>query len=239
MRLTNEEIKDILASKGLICLNIEDYKNMDTMLHLQCKQKHNIDASIRTIRNVNFKCPVCDGKTSVSEKINDIAPPVKQGYRIIAVDNATENMGVSIFDNGKLVFYHLFHIQGDTITRLLKNRNLIEQVFIKQWSPDLMVFEDIQYQPPNILTFKVLSMLFGNSLVACRANDVNFETVLSKVWRAHFMCNAKNRSEQKKQSIAKVKEMYDINVNDDVAEAILLGKYAVDSLKRTEIKKLF
>ena len=53
------------------------------------------------------------------------------------------------------------------------------------------------------------------------------------------MCNAKNRSEQKKQSIAKVKEMYDINVNDDIAEAILLGKYAVDSLKRAETKKLF
>lgn len=53
------------------------------------------------------------------------------------------------------------------------------------------------------------------------------------------MCNAKTRQEQKKQSMAKVKEMYNIVVNDDIAEAILLGKYAVDCVRLNEVKKLF
>lgn len=132
MRLSEQEIKDILDSKGLTCSNINEYKNMDTILHIQCKQGHNIDASIRTIRNVNFKCPICDGNKSVSEKVNGIAPPNKTGYRIISVDNATENMGMAVFDNGKLVFYHLFHFEGDLVTRLLKNRNVIQDIFIKE-----------------------------------------------------------------------------------------------------------
>jgi hypothetical protein len=33
--------------------------------------------------------------------------------------------------------------------------------------------------------------------------------------------------------------MYGINVGDDVAEAILIGKYRVDLLERKELKDLF
>lgn len=53
------------------------------------------------------------------------------------------------------------------------------------------------------------------------------------------MINGKTRVQQKVQAIEKVKEMYGIDVNDDVAEAILLGKYAVDCIKKEKIKKLF
>ena len=50
----------------------------------------------------------------------------------------------------------------------------------------------------------------------------------------------KNRTEQKQTAVKKVKDMYNITVSDDIAEAILLGKYAVDIIsKQTIIKKLF
>lgn len=238
MKLTNSEISDILSSKGFSCSNIEDYKNLDTVLNLTCKNGHQLQASIKTVRNAHFKCPICDGNASISEKVGNIAPPPKCGERIVAIDNATEKVGISVFDNKKLVFYHLFVIEGDTITRLLKNRKMIEDVVIKQWEPDLIVFEDIQYQN-NIQTFKTLAMLLGNSLVSSRAANLKYETVLSKTWRSHFMINGKTRVVQKKEAIDKVKSMYNIDVNDDIAEAILLGKYAVDCLRIIELKKLF
>lgn len=53
------------------------------------------------------------------------------------------------------------------------------------------------------------------------------------------MINGKTRIQQKMQAIKKVKEMYNLDVNDDVAEAILLGKYAADCLKKEQTKKLF
>jgi hypothetical protein len=44
---------------------------------------------------------------------------------------------------------------------------------------------------------------------------------------------------QKAKSIKLVKEMYDIEVSDDVAEAILIAKYRVDLRQKDQIKDLF
>ena len=130
MKLTEIEIKNILESKGFTSSNIGDYKNLDTVLSLTCKNGHKIQASIKTVRNAHFKCPICDGNASVAAKVENICPPPKTGERVIAIDNATEKVGISIFDNKKLVFYHLFMIEGDTISRLLKNRKMIEDIVI-------------------------------------------------------------------------------------------------------------
>jgi hypothetical protein len=130
MKLSEQEINNILASKDLTCSNVNEYKNMDTLLHLTCKNGHALEASIHSIRNAHFKCPYCEGAKSTSDSMNNIEPPTKKGKRIIAIDNATENVGLSVYDNGQLVFYHLFHFDGDTISRLLKNRTFIEETVI-------------------------------------------------------------------------------------------------------------
>lgn len=236
--LSRKEITDLLESKGFTTTNIEEYKNLDTLLSLVCKNGHCIEASIKTVRNPNFKCPYCEGNLSTGAAILLEHPPKKSGYRIVAVDNASHNAGVSVFDNGKLVFYHLYSYTGDTIDRLYKNRQFLEEVVALQWQPDLVVLEDIQYQN-NIQTFKTLAMLLGNSLVCMKAHNIRTETVLSKVWRSHFIINGKTRLQEKAQAIDKIKQMYNIDVNDDVAEAILLGKYAVDALRKVATKKLF
>ena len=235
-KLNEVEINGILETKGLTCLNIDTYKNLDTMLTFQCKNNHTIEASMRASRNPHFKCPQCEGKSNIN--LLDDSVPAKRGYRIVAIDNATEKVGVSVFDDDKLVYQKLYHYKGDTISRMVDNRHFIENVVIDQWKPDLIVLEDIQYQN-NILTFKTLAMLLGSSLVSCAAKNVKTETVLSKVWRSNFMINGKTRIEQKKQAIDKVNLMYGLALTDDEAEAILIGKYAVDKLKIKEVKKLF
>lgn len=233
------EVAEILASKGFTTTNVEDYKNLDTILHLVCANGHQIDASLKSFRNPNFKCPYCEGAASISAAVSSVAPPTKKDYRIVAIDNASNNAGVSVFDNGQLTFYHLYHFEGETIDRLVQNRNLLEDTIVKQWQPDMVVLEDIQYQNNNILTFKTLAMLLGNSLVVMRIHNIRTETVLSKVWRSHFMINGKTRIQEKKQAIDMVNNMYNITVSDDIAEAILLGKYAVDAIRKVEAKKLF
>ena len=127
MKLQEQEIVKILSSKGLICENLNEYKNLDTILKLKCEKNHCIEASIKTIRNALFKCPFCVGEESVNINNNADVVPEKNGFRIIAIDNATENVGVSIYDNKKLTYYHLYHIEGDTISRISKNRKMILQ----------------------------------------------------------------------------------------------------------------
>lgn len=132
MALSKKEIADILGAKNLTCSNLDEYKNLDTLLHLTCKNGHNIDATLKSVRNAHFQCPYCQGNESIGDKLDGLTIPTKQGYRIVAVDNATENAGVSVFDDGKLVFYHLFHFSGDLIGRITKNKNLVRDVFIQQ-----------------------------------------------------------------------------------------------------------
>lgn len=235
---SKQEVAEMLASKGFTATNLNEYKNLDTILHLECRNGHCIDASLKTFRKPNFTCPLCEGASSISAAVSSLAVPTKTGYRIVAIDNASNNAGISVFDDGKLVYYHLYHFSGETIDRLVANRKLLKETVAEQWQPDMVVLEDIQYQN-NIMTFKTLAMLLGNSLVVMREHNIRTETVLSKVWRSHFLINGVTRINEKKQAIDKVKNMYDIDVNDDVAEAILLGKYAVDAIRKVEAKKLF
>ena len=52
-KLNEQEIKDILTTKGLICLNIEEYKNLESILYFSttyCKQTKRIVTTIDQIK---------------------------------------------------------------------------------------------------------------------------------------------------------------------------------------------
>lgn len=237
MAISRASVLETLTQKGFQCSNIEDYKTLDSELHLKCAEGHDICVNFRTARDDRFKCPHCEGKASLGTLMFGKEPPKKNGKRIVAIDNATKNAGIAVFDNGKLVHQELKTFEGETIERLLKNRKFLIDVVIKQWQPDLVVLEDIQLQK-NVQLFKVLSMLSGNAQTALKEYDIPCELVGSTVWRSHYMINGK-RIADKAQAIDLVMDMYGIAVPDDVAEAILLGKYAVHEVNKTKPIKLF
>ena len=233
MSISRSSVLETLTRKGFKCSNIQEYKTLDTVLQLECPQGHKICADFRTARDDRFYCPICEGKNSLGTLLFGKEPPKKNGRRIVAIDNATKHAGVAVFDNGKLVHYELKEFEGELIDRLLLNRNYIRDVVIKTWQADLIVLEDIQLQK-NVAVFKTLSMLRGSSMVAIRECGINCEVVPSTVWRSHFMIKG-DRIEEKGQAIDKVMNMYGIKVVDDIAEAILLGKYAADATKVTKL----
>ena len=71
-------------------------------------------------------------------------------------------------------------------------------------------------------------------MVAIRECGINCEVVPSATWRSHFMIKG-DRIAEKSQAINKVMSMYGVKVVDDIAEAILLGKYATDAAKVTKL----
>ena len=95
------------------------------------------------------------------------------------------------------------------------------------------MLEDIQLQK-NVQIFKTLSMLRGSTMVAIRECGIGCEVVPSTTWRAHFMIKG-DRIAEKAQAIDKVMSMYGVKVVDDIADAILLGKYAADASKITKL----
>ena len=237
MGIAKSQVAIIIEQKGFKCTNISEYKTLDTPLNIICPNGHEMQIPLRTIRDDRFKCLMCEGKNSLGTYMFSKEPPAKNGKRIVSIDNATKHAGVAVFDNGKLVHYELANFEGETIDRLIANRDYINYTIIKKWKPDLVVLEDIQLQD-NVQTFKYLAMLRGSTEIVLRENGINYEIVSSAKWRSHFMISGK-RVAEKAQAIDKVMSMYNVVVTDDIAEAILIGKYAVDAIGTVKPIKLF
>ena len=221
-KLTHQQISDEIFSRGYELIDDSAYKSINSRIIIKCPHGHLVETTLADFRKVSFTCPVCDKDIKF---INLSKVPAKQGYRIIAFDQATEKFGLSIFEDGQLIFYSLYTFSGDLVHRLTKIKKFVQDIVINEWQPDFIMMEDIQYQSNGILTFKVLAMLLGIIQELCCENNINFEVVAPNVWRKYAGTNGKNRREEKLLSIAKVKEKFSINVSDDIAEAILIGVY--------------
>ena len=226
-RLTQQQIIDLAKLKGLSVLNPEKYLNLQSELNFKCEQGHEFTSTIEMIRNGNFRgCPLCERQ----EVKYAFKPPVKQGERIIGFDQATKHFGISVFDDGKLVYYDCIDFNDDnTEVRLMQISKFVDSV-CKQWKPDWVEFEDIQLQggTAGFTTFKVLAELLGIVIAVLNLNEVKHECVSNKVWQSMFMIAGKDRHTQKTNVVKKVKTLFGIDVSDDIADAILIGKYAVN-----------
>lgn len=220
-RLSIDSIKAEVESKGYILIDASNYTNMNSIITIRCAKGHIIETSLADFRLASFTCPQCDKM----DFINPSAVPPKNGYRIIAFDQATENFGLSVFDDGKLVFFNLYTFVGNFNSRLLQIKKFVEDIVIKEWKPDYIVMEDIQYQYGAVLTFKILAMLLGVLELLCNEHSIAYEVVSPNVWRKYAGTCGKTRLQEKQLSVAMVKEKYGVKVNNDVAEAILIGRY--------------
>lgn len=233
-RLSAEQIAVEISSKGYQLEDSSKYENMNSEIAVKCGKGHIIKTTLALFRAVSFGCPECDKRDFVNPKV----VPQKTGYRVIAFDQATEKFGLSIFDNGELVFYNLYSFVGNVNSRLAQIRKFVVDVVIGEWKPDYIVMEDIQYQYGAVLTYKILAMLLGVIETECFSAKVPYEVVSPNVWRKYAGTCGKTRMEEKKLSVIMVKEKYNVRVNDDVAEAILIGRYGAQMHKK-EITSAF
>lgn len=228
-KLSHERINEEVTNVGYTLIDDSTYVNMNSPITVQCKNGHKLQVSLNDLKRPSFVCPCCD------KSINFINPrevPQKNGYRVIAFDQATEHFGLSIWDNGELVFYSLYTFTGDTVNRLVKIRKFVQDIVINAWKPDFIIMEDIQQQHGAVVTFKILAMLLGNLEELCAEKNIPYEVVSPNVWRKYAGTAGKTRREEKLLSVAVVKEKYNITVTDDVAEAILIGQYGSRVHKR-------
>ena len=79
-----------------------------------------------------FRCAQCHGGEYKFHGASAPPPKKENTYRIIGLDNATEKMGVSVFDDGELVFYSLLKFDGLLEERLLAIHSVLTQVIFTQ-----------------------------------------------------------------------------------------------------------
>lgn len=234
MGYSRKEVQETIESKGFSIVDIDAYKNLSSQLDLVCKSGHSFSADYASIRRETFNCPLCEGLATSSFKPG-YTIPAKTGYRIIAIDQASQKLGISFFDNGKLTYYHLVEVTGAATTRLLKIYRFLVDVVIKEWQPDYLVLEDIYQDNPK--TYKMLSMVLGICILAAEQFNIEHTEIPNNVWQSHFKIKGRDRQTQKNEVMAVVKDMYQLQVGDDISDAILMGKYAATKLRdRWEVR---
>ena len=224
------------------------YSTVSSVMDLLCKKGHSLRGSLHDVRKVSFVCSECQ-KEKYGGQIGELAE--KRGLRIVSIDAATENLGLALFEDARLVAYQLAQVSGKhtLIQRLSMIRTFIEDFAFGTWNADYLVLENIQFQQykgtdghKNVqyyMAFKSLAMLQGVLLEVAESNKVEHTLIPVNKWRSQFGISSSNRSTAKKQAIETVKKLYSIDTNDDVAEAILMGAWASDQIREQKRKKLF
>ena len=154
--------------------------------------------------------------------------------KILAIDQASIHSAYSVWQDSKLIKY-------DTVTadKKIKTHLRIRQMsvglaeIIDEIKPDYVIFEDCQLQAGNAATFQVLCQLQGMLMDVLYNRGVQFDIVRPSVWKSYLGVAKGKRDEQKAKTLAKIEEKYqvELNGNDDIADAIGIGHYAVNHLE--------
>lgn len=234
---------------GYAVQDSSQYSTVKSVMDLKCKEGHELRGSLHDIRKTSFVCPECQ-KSKYGGQIGELEE--KKGMRIVSIDAATEELGLALYEDANLVAYQFAKVGGkfNLVQRLSIIRNFIQDFVFGTWDADYLVLENIQFQQyktsdkdyKNVsyyMAFKSLAMLQGILLEVAEANKKEHTLIPVNKWRSKFGITSSSRKSAKAQAIAKVKELYDIDTNDDVAEAILMGAWASDQIREQKREKLF
>ena len=144
--------------------------------------------------------------------------------KMMSIDSSTKSTGISIWIDGKLNNTLCFELDDkDMESRLIKMIiNLYDLLDIEK--PDMIWIEEAVVNR-NQQTQRFLVRLQGAIQGWCIRNNCDFNTIRPTQWRKYCPCEFKGkRDELKKQSIQYVKEKYDIECNDDIADSICIGE---------------
>ncbi|MFW6029017.1 MAG: hypothetical protein ACOCRO_02055 [Halanaerobiales bacterium] len=117
-KLSKDQITKELAEKGFKPVDIENYDNLKSPIIIECENGHHLRVNMHKFRKGSFRCPICSGGDVHIQNKND--PPKKEAgaTRVIALDNASKAMGLSIFEDNELIFYTLINFKGDFYDRI-------------------------------------------------------------------------------------------------------------------------
>ena len=153
--------------------------------------------------------------------------------KIIAIDQASINTAYSVWIDSELIKYDML-----VADKKIKSHARIRQMSVKiaemieSEKPDFVIFEDCQLQAGNAATFQVLCQLQGMIMSKLYDMDLSFGIVRPSVWKSFLGVAKGKRDVQKANTIKKIEEMYSLDLadNDDIADAIGIGHYAINNL---------
>lgn len=176
--------------------------------------------------------------------------------RLIGIDQSSSSTGLSVFDNGELIYYELIEMKKTTskkITEMILNeeehlyqvimpeliyKNILGRIcimsdrieyLIDKYKPDKVYIEDI-FASKNKKTEFDLGRLQGFVMHSCHKRLLPYEIVPENTWINTWGKYGRTvkRPERKKDIMKKVNEWYNLSLTvNDISDAIAIGRYAV------------
>lgn len=239
-RIKIDDIRKELESQSWEVLS--EYKNLNESMHFKCSEGHDVYTTWKKLR-YKLECPVCKKNedynlnfSSCKSNNTDFTPTKKEKgvKRVLALDQATHVSGWAIFDGKKLVKSGVFNTtESEEMARDTQIRDWLISI-VKMWKPDVVGLEDIQLQKTdgniNIITYKILAHLQGILMQVLHELKTEYRLCPPATWRSHCNVKGRTKSDKKKSMQLIVKQMYDITVTNDEADAIGIGKYLGDTI---------
>ena len=229
-KLKYEDIKQDIESHGWKLISTE-YVNLETELCVECPEHHRTNIPYKKLRG-QFNCPLCAENVYKLDSTK-IIPKKKNTRRVLALDQATRVGGWSIYDDTTLVSYGVvINPEVNEAARIHYMKCWLINMLMN-WNPDFVGLEDIYLDQEEyrigLLTYKTLAHLQGVLREVLFEKEIKHDIIVSSTWRKHCKINGKSKSDKKRSAQLRVKELFDISVTDDAAEAICIGKYLAET----------
>ena len=153
--------------------------------------------------------------------------------KILAIDQASIHSAYSVWNDSELIKYGTVTADKKIKTHLrIRQMSVGLMEIINEIEPDYVVFEDCQLQAGNAATFQVLCQLQGMLMDVLYNKGVQFDIVRPSVWKSFLGVAKGKRDEQKAKTLEKIEKKYEVELdgNDDIADAIGIGHYAINKL---------
>ena len=148
---------------------------------------------------------------------------------VAGIDASTNKTGISIMTDGELVFYTLIdcHKEKDAMKRI---QNMLVKIceVLEQYDIEVVCMEKA-FNNSNINTTMKLANLAGGIMLYCAKHNIEFVHPTPSEWRAKVGVEQSKKIKRdvlKAEAIKAVKNEYGIDVNDDVAESLLIARSA-------------
>lgn len=151
---------------------------------------------------------------------------------IMSLDVSTRSTGLAIFDGNKLITYKLITATStDLIKRIQKITKEIQETIEEYKEINKLILEEVRPEDSaGLNTNTHRALMWAQAAIAFMIHDncpkITMEYVYPGTWRKD--CGIKTgrgikRETLKKADIQFVKDNYNIDVNDDIADAICIG----------------
>ena len=146
----------------------------------------------------------------------------------LAIDASTHSTGVAVFKDKSLIHYKCIQNNDNNVFKRIKYMNKkILQIYYS-FKPDRIVMEEILPDDVkhNQKVYKALVYLQAAIVLALDQVNQSVQLVPASHWRKIYKIKTGvgiKRQNLKKQSQQLIKSIYNIDVNDDISDAICLG----------------